>query len=224
MSLASYPETLNLTDQVRRQFAEIYENTSYIMAGTLGRTAVMEGSPEYWYRRPRQLRDIDIYDPTGNTPEQQAEAVHENPLPIDSVGSRWLTIAGDSARLGPPQYPDTSVEVPSYYFEPITASLLDVPVRTFRPEILMGLNMAVPYDRKRQRVAIQKFQTWVTERPNFSPSLLDPFADLADQIRRNHPEYIRNLRARDAASSMPRPVYTAARLAWRGYKAYRSRT
>ena len=203
------------TTSVREQLGRIYEDTGYVIAGSLGRTAVMGKEPNYWYRSHGELRDIDVLDPDRLTPEAAREAIDGQPLPLDVVSSRWLRREGDEAVLSLPRDPSVAVSIPGSYFEIVENSLLGVPVRSFRPEIMLGLNIAVPYARIRQRAAVGKFDEWVRSRPDFDPKLLEPFQDMAEAIRQRRPDYPRDLRRRDIVGQLPTPLYKLAKAAYR---------
>jgi len=206
------------TPAVRDQLANIYEDTAYLMAGTLGRTAVMGGVPAYWYRRHGELRDIDVHDPHRLTSADALQKVDGRPLPIDTAGSNWITVQNGDVVLSLPRDPEISVVLPESYIEPIESSLLGVKTRTLRPEILLGLNTAVPYNRISQRPAVDRFRAWVTAQPGFDPKTQKPFEELALRIKEKHPEYIRMLRLKDAASHLPAPVYKAAKSAYKSVR------
>ncbi len=199
------------TDLVREQIDLIYNDTKLIIAGSLGRTAAMGGTTEYWYRAHGQVRDIDTYDPRHETDPDTLASLDGNPLPIDVVGDRWLEICGNTARLSLPRDRNIYVEMPASYFDPTEVSLLGVKVRTLRPEILFGLNLAIPYDRLRQRSAIQGFQSWALAQKGFNMSMVDPFREMARIITDQRPDYVRYLRTKDLVNQLPTPLFMTVR-------------
>lgn len=203
------------TPAVREQLARIYEETSYVVAGTLGRTAVCGKEPNYWYRRNGDIRDIDVHDPYRLTSDEVRRQIELRPLPIDDVSRHWLRAEGNDALLTLPRDNTVCVTLPGAFLETETHTLLGVPVRTFRPEVMLGLNLAVPYDRISQRRAVAGFTEYVVNRPGYDPTILEPFQDMAEQVRTRHPEYVRGLFMKDVASYMPRPILDTVKVVYR---------
>jgi hypothetical protein len=193
-----------LTEQIKKQFERIYEETDLVLVGTLGRTAVMGGEPHYWYRQNGEIRDIDVYDPSCTSNPEVIKDIDMMPLPIDTVGMRWLKIQGETATLALPRDDRASVAFDASILEPELHSLLGVPVRTFSADVMMGLNKVVPYDRIRQRKWVKIFEEWVASQENHSPEVIEQFSRLGEIISETHPEYIRMLKLKDYFSYLPK--------------------
>lgn len=221
MSVASGEVAISsdpLTSDVREQLERIYEETSYIIAGTLGRTAAIGGEPDYWYRKHGVIRDIDVHDPYNLTSSVTHDLVDGEPLPVDKASKSWLFYDGNGVKLSFPRDRSIEVELPESTIETKEVSLLGVPVRIFSPQVLMGLNTAVPYNRLNQRAKINRFAEWVQSQPDFDPSTQLPFQEFANRIRREHPEYVGRLMLKDLVGQLPTPLHN---LSYEGYRLIR---
>lgn len=220
MTRISREDLLNhpLTPLVQEQLARVYEETDYLLAGSLGRTAVMGEEPTYWYRRHGNLRDLDVHDPYRNVSAEVHAGLNHNPLPIDRTGFRWLRVVEGQLSYVFPVDEIIKIGIPESFVDPVGAKILGVPVRTFRPEVLMGINAANPYSRLRQRRDIERFNQWVIGRPDYDPSVQIPFLEIALTIESRHPEYIRGLMMRDLANQLPTPLFKRAQSLYHALK------